>query len=1651
MRVVWGTMIVTAALLAIPAEAALSFNSGTLGTGTIANTAWALTPSGGTSPYVFSYAPGAAIIPGFQVFNAPDLPVTLAAGATGALIGIHVGASHTAVTSFTTTIRLTDSTSAFIDKSVTILVTPVDFVGSAPSGLGVGDTANIQFSPVDGTPPYTFSISSGSLPPNLTLNAATGLISGPLTTAGPYPFTLKMQDSATPTPQTVSHPFTLTVSPLRVSNLTNRTLPNGAINTPYNFQFQVTGGTAPYTVAVASGFTLPAGLTLSSAGLLNGIPTGSVYSSYTQLSISDSAGNANTIRVSINILPTALAPLGLTSPTFNDVALGDNADLAIAATGGVPPYTFDVAPGSTLPAGSFFVNGFTLSATSTAEWGYLRSRIHTPGTYNFSLRVTDSAGSQATRPYTINASPLNFWSLNLPVTGQPTPVLGTPYSFYLIPLGGTPPYTVTTVNAPAGLGVDNTGILSGTPAEAGFQIPLTLTLADSGGNKFNANGSVTINSSSLTTLLCSGGNLGTAQLGDQYSSNITCTGSPQATPVFSVSLVAGSLPPGLTVLTGTDLDNGGNSNVAAQLAGAPNKSGDYAFTLKITDGLGNLGQRQFLLHVSGLAIVNTGIAAGTVGTAYTQTFDVRGGTAPYAFSTTGNLPTGLSIDPGTGKISGTPTTTASVTVAVQVSDSAGDHFSRNYTLDIYAAQITAPNVLPNAVYGQPFSYTFTALPAATYQWSTTSVLPTGLTLNAATGVLSGVPTSGNGTTLVVITASTASVSATQTVTLFVTSQSAQPILTGLPEAPLADFVVGSQARVVLGVSGGTPFYLVTLVSPSTLPPGMELVPEDQYTGTGSARFAIAGVPTAVGNYIFTLQYADSAGVTENRSVSINVTNLALATTTPEIGIVGTPYNSQLRGVGGSSSYTFALANLHNNVMPPGLTLSSTGLITGTPTSTGAYTVTIQLTSGAASRRIVITIEIYQTTALERVDFDLAPLQEDAAAGHNRSILITPSSGIGNLTWSVVSGLPPGMQLYQGASLPPNYPGGASPPQAVLAGSPSTPGTYNIGISVVDSVGNTGVRFATLFVSPLNIGPDNNPYSLSMVVPPAQVGVPYSFAISLLSGQAPFTVALDAGGFLPGGMTMSVPGLLSGTPTDPGNSTVYGIITDANGLSRRFTLGLNVYPAGSPIGLAGTQYPFLTSAVSGTPYSFNLNNLLDPNYGTAPFTWSAIPSSPLPPGLSIVPGSGANPPTLAGTAGAAGNYIFALQATDANGRVSLQYGAELYISPVSVSPASLPSGIIGVPYSQTLPASGGTAPYTYQLLYDSALPAGLTLSSGGVLSGTPASSTGPFVLGIFATDSANNTTLLRTYVTILPITPTPSGATFASSGAFTQTFAFTFSDPVSWQNLGVVDVLVNNFLNGIGACYFAFKATGPAGGNLYLVDDQGDAGGPFAGGLVLPTSASIQNSQCSISGAGSSVSGSGNTLTLTLAITFSAAFGGNKIVYMAAFDQASITSGWEALQTYGVPFSPPAGPAVGGVSPSRTAGSGAQTYVFTFNDTNGVSDLGVVNVLINNFLNGQYACYIAYARAANVLYLVNDPGTALLNGLVLNGSGTTGNSQCVVNGAGSSAVANGNTLTLTLNMSFPESFVGNRVIYMAARSNGDVLNSGWQSVGSRTVQ
>jgi hypothetical protein len=305
----------------------------------------------------------------------------------------------------------------------------------------------------------------------------------------------------------------------------------------------------------------------------------------------------------------------------------------------------------------------------------------------------------------------------------------------------------------------------------------------------------------------------------------------------------------------------------------------------------------------------------------------------------------------------------------------------------------------------------------------------------------------------------------------------------------------------------------------------------------------------------------------------------------------------------------------------------------------------------------------------------------------------------------------------------------------------------------------------------------------------------------------------------------------------------------------------------------------------------------------------------------------------------------------------------------------------------------------------------------------------------------------------PVAPTPSPVSVTPpNGSGTGTsLTFTFSDTGGAQALNLVNVLIRDVLDGRHACYVAFVPASASSGSLYLVDDAGDAGGPYSG-MLLPGGTNVNNSQCTITGAGSSYTTNGNNATLTLAISFTASFTGNKVVYLAAQDAGS-NSGWAPLGVWNIPGLPPLGPSVTSINLPRATGF-TQSYTFTFNDTNGWQDLSVVNILINNAINGVSACYLAVVPSGPntaTVYLVDNAGDAggPFSGMLLPGVGSVQNSQCTVNGTGSSSAGSVNSLQVSLNVQFYNSFTGNQIVYAAARSN--TASSGWQAMGTVSVK
>jgi hypothetical protein len=192
---------------------------------------------------------------------------------------------------------------------------------------------------------------------------------------------------------------------------------------------------------------------------------------------------------------------------------------------------------------------------------------------------------------------------------------------------------------------------------------------------------------------------------------ITNTSFPAGTVGVTYSTqtltASGGTPPYIWSATGFPPGLGISSST---LAGTPTTAGTFGFTLTVTDSLGSSASAQFSITISGttgtLTILNTSFPSGTVGTPYpTQTLSAGGGTPPYSWSASQNLPPGLAISGAT--IVGTPTASGTFAFVLQVFDSRQNSASATLSITINPAGTTpaiTTTSLPNGAVNQPIQH-----------------------------------------------------------------------------------------------------------------------------------------------------------------------------------------------------------------------------------------------------------------------------------------------------------------------------------------------------------------------------------------------------------------------------------------------------------------------------------------------------------------------------------------------------------------------------------------------------------------------------------------------------------------------------------------------------------------------------------------------------------------------------------------------------------------------------------------------------------------------------------------------------------------------------------------------------------------------------------
>lgn len=252
---------------------------------------------------------------------------------------------------------------------------------SMPGGT-VATAYSTTLAATGGTTPYTWSITSGSLPAGISLASSTGVVSGTPTAAGNASFTVKVTDAQS---KTATQALSISVAAAGGSpTISTSSLPGGTAGTAYSATVQATGGTTPYTWSVSSG-SLPTGLTLTaSSGAISGTPTASGTSSFT-VKVVDANSNAATKQLSITISTSGPQPLAITTSALPQGSTSTAYSANLQASGGTPPYTWSVASGS-LPG------GLSLAGSS----GVISGTPSAAGSSSFTIQVKDSASTPAT-------------------------------------------------------------------------------------------------------------------------------------------------------------------------------------------------------------------------------------------------------------------------------------------------------------------------------------------------------------------------------------------------------------------------------------------------------------------------------------------------------------------------------------------------------------------------------------------------------------------------------------------------------------------------------------------------------------------------------------------------------------------------------------------------------------------------------------------------------------------------------------------------------------------------------------------------------------------------------------------------------------------------------------------------------------------------------------------------------------------------------------------------------------------------------------------------------------------------------------------------------------------------------------------------------
>ena len=492
-------------------------------------------------------------------------------------------------------------------------------------------------------------------------------------------------------------------------------------------------------------------------------------------------------------------------------------------------------------------------------------------------------------------------------------VVGQAFS-YAVTASGTAPRTLSVSGLPAWASFNaSSGLITGTPA-ADVDATIALTVTNAAGTD-TKNLVITVRAKpAITSALTA-----TAIVGEAFSYTLTATGTEPRT--LSVS--------GLPTWAQFDASTG-------LISGTPDADVDASIVLTVTNAAGSDSKTLQLTVRAKPSITSALTAIATVDESFSYTLTATG-TEPRTLSV-GALPSWLHFNASMDQLFGTPTADVDADIALTVTNAAGtDTKTLHITVRAKPAITSAMNA--EAIVGQAFTFSVTATGTAPRTLSV-SGLPSWLSFDAATGELSGTPSSDVDATLV-ITVTNAAGSASKNLHITVR---ARPVVTSVLAA---EGIVGWPFSYTLTANGTAPLTLATGMLPGWL-------------SFDAATGVLSGVPTGDAQEAVLVSVTNAAG-SDTRTLVITVRTLPVITSASSlVGVEGAPLSMAITTTGTGPIVISATG------LPAGLSLVN-GVITGTPSAPGHSEVQVTATNGAGTVTQTMVIDVRSPLSVPVID------------------------------------------------------------------------------------------------------------------------------------------------------------------------------------------------------------------------------------------------------------------------------------------------------------------------------------------------------------------------------------------------------------------------------------------------------------------------------------------------------------------------------------------------------------------------------------------------------------------------------------------------------------------------------------------------------------